>query len=70
MFHLRATHRREGVRQPVIVTNGIVYIFDRIVFRLRGEVFGSRRPLGIVGDEHASSAGGNDLVSVEAERAH
>ena len=66
---LELSHADGGlnIRQPVVVADVIVNKPDLVILGLGGEIF---RPIGVlaaVGKDHASAAGGDDLVAIERQ---
>src|SRR5262249_20376023 len=67
LFELCNAHRGLDVCQPVVVSDPRGHVFERIVFRLRREMFCLACKLVVLGDDHAAAAGCEKLVAVEAE---
>src|SRR5215813_12738362 len=67
LFHLCATERRLDVSQTIVEPDFVVNIFERIVFRLGGQITSALGRGVITRHDHAAAAGGDDLVAVEAE---
>src|SRR5206468_1538699 len=57
----------QALREPVVVLDLPTYEFQRIVFRLSGQVERAACEFRIVRDGHPSAARGHDLVRIEAE---
>src|SRR5680860_874393 len=66
-LHLGDSDRRLHVGQSVVVADVLVNVADLVVFGLGGQVPCPLGVLGVVGDDHAAPAGGNDLVPVEGK---
>src|SRR5262249_25430537 len=55
------------IREPVVVPDRSVHVFDRIVLGLRAEIARPLRPFGTTGRDHPAAAARHDLVAVEAQ---
>ena len=53
------------IAEAIVIADGGMLIMRSGVARLGGEEAGLLRQLGIVGDKHASAAGGDDFIAVE-----
>ncbi len=70
LAQLAGAEGRQEVAEPVVEAHLGVLVVQHRLPGLRGEVAGPLDQRGVVGDEHAAAAGGDDLVAVEREHRH
>lgn len=70
LFELGDANGGEDIDQSVVVTDLIVNEFDRVGFGSGREMLCPGREVGVIGGDHSTTAGGDELVPIKTEGGH